>query len=119
MIKTENFTQQEIYIWFNNTFCLTHQPDRMMIFSIPNGGNRDAREGKTLKNTGLLAGASDLIVVLPNKVLFIEVKTSTGIQSTVQKDFENRVLKLNHDYFIVKSLQDFKDIIAKFIPFAH
>ncbi len=111
MIITENFIQQSIVIWFTNTYCLAHHIPRMMIFSIPNGGGRDSREGKTLKNTGLLPGASDLIVVLPNKTLYIEVKTDTGIQSSLQKEFQQRIESLAHQYYLVRSLEQFKGII--------
>ena len=56
-------------------------------------------------------GASDLIVVLPNKVLFIELKTKIGVQSVAQKEFESRVKGLGFDYFLVRSFEEFKSIV--------
>jgi len=82
-----------------------------MILSIPNGGGRDSREGKTLKNTGLLPGASDLLVVIPNKTIYVEVKTEMGVQSTQQSDFQQRVTELGHSYHLVRSLEMFKGVI--------
>ena len=78
-----------------------------MIFSIPNGGTRNKIEAMTLKATGLLAGASDLVLVM-DKIYFVEVKTTVGIQSDVQKDFQNRVQKLGHEYKLIRSLDEFK-----------
>ena len=34
--KTEAKIQQEIYAYFNNTFCLKHHTPRCIIFSVPN-----------------------------------------------------------------------------------
>lgn len=115
MIQTENFIQQQIVMWFNNAYCLATNDHRCMILSIPNGGGRDGREGKTLKNTGLLPGASDLIVIIPNKTIYIEVKTDTGIQSVLQKEFENRVRLLGQQYHLVRSLNEFKNIIIPYL----
>ena len=115
MIITENFIQQQIVLWFNNTYCLAHHSPRCMILSIPNGGGRDSREGKTLKNTGLLPGASDLLIVIPNRTLYVEVKTDTGIQSSLQKDFQKRIESLGHKYYLVRSLEQFKQTISPLI----
>lgn len=43
-------------------------------FAIPNGGTRNAIEMQNLKREGLVVGASDMVVVLFDKVLFIELK---------------------------------------------
>jgi hypothetical protein len=122
-MKTENYIQQEIIIWFNNNYCLVHHNPRCMILSIPNGGSRDRREGKTLKNTGLLPGASDLIVLLPpkktqeihGKTIYVEVKTPEGYQSKAQKDFQMRVESLSQVYALVRSLEQFKELITTFL----
>ncbi len=58
--------------------------------------------------TGMLPGASDMIVIFPNTVVFVEVKTDIGRQSDVQKEFERRVNDLGFDYWLVRSLEEFK-----------
>jgi hypothetical protein len=50
-------------------------------------------------------------MLIDTDVYFIEIKTSTGRQSDKQKDFENRVNLLGHKYFLVRSLDEFKNII--------
>lgn len=110
--KTESYLQQEIFVWYNNNFCLKTHENRGMIFSIPNGGTRNIREAMTLKRTGLLAGASDLIVITPKgKLMFVELKIDKGRQSDNQIEFEQRVKKLGFEYHIVRSLEEFKEII--------
>jgi hypothetical protein len=64
-----------------------------------------------LKATGLISGVSDLIVILPNKVIFIEVKTETGKQSDNQKLFKEKVTNLGFEYLIVRSLSEFQNFI--------
>lgn len=108
---TESKLQQEIFQWFQNTYCLKHHNPRLCIFSVPNGGTRNQLEAITLKATGLLPGVSDLIILQPNgKTIFVEVKTEKGIQSEKQKDFETTVTNLGFEYYLVRSLDEFKQI---------
>lgn len=108
-VLSESRLQQECVVWYNNTFCLKHHNPRGLIFSVPNGGSRDVREAMTMKLTGLLKGASDLILILPNKkLIFVELKLENGRQSVEQIDFENRVKELGYEYFLCRNLEDFK-----------
>ena len=104
---TEDQLQQSIAIWFKNEYQMH---GKGLIFSCPNGGSRNMLEAKKLKQTGAMAGVSDLIVLLPSKCLFIELKAEKGTQSEVQKIFEERVKNLNFDYFIIRSLEEFKKL---------
>jgi hypothetical protein len=92
------------YCDYNNILC----------FAIPNGQARNALIGKYLKAEGVLAGASDLIVVLNNKVIFVEVKTPTGRQQPTQRDFESKLKELGQDYYIVRSLDEFIKLIEEY-----
>jgi hypothetical protein len=109
MIKeySEIRIQQEMVIWFTNNFCLKHHTERCLIFSVPNEGQQH------LSGAGVLGGVSDLIVMMPNKVIFFEVKTLIGKQSEKQKDFEKRVNILGFKYYLVRSLDDFQQCITQ------
>jgi hypothetical protein len=107
---TESKIQQEIWVYFNNKHCLKHHSPRCSIFAIPNGGKRDAREAKALKNTGVKSGVADLQVLLPKRTVFVEVKTTTGYQSDTQKEFQQVCKGLDIEYYVVRSLQDFIDL---------
>lgn len=105
---TENQLQQQIIIWYKNNYQIKGLG---LIFSVPNGGSRHILEAKTLKATGQMAGVSDLIILQPNgKTIFVEVKVEKGIQSEVQKAFEEKVKVLGFEYYLVRSLDDFKNI---------
>lgn len=82
--------------------------NNVMVFSVP---NEATRSNFNFKKSGVMAGVSDLIVVIEGEVLFIEVKTPKGRQSDKQKAFEKKVKDLNHVYEIVRSLEDFQTII--------
>mgnify|MGYP003598007570 CR=1 FL=1 len=107
---SEDQLQQQIIIWFKNEYQMH---GKGLIFSVPNGGTRNMLEAKKLKQTGAMAGVSDLIVLLPSKCFFVELKIEKGIQSEVQKTFEERVNNLSFDYFIIRSLEDFKKLKNK------
>lgn len=117
MDATEDFIQQQVYMWFNNMYCLKSHNPRYVIFAVPNGGKRDAREAKKLKNTGLLKGASDLVIILENETVYSETKKPTGYygQTDEQKDFQLRVENLGHKYIIYKTLEEFKLLITPII----
>jgi len=105
---TESQLQQKMIIWFKNEYQIK---GKGLIFAVPNGGSRNILEAKNLKLTGQMAGVSDLIVLLNNKCIFIEVKVEKGIQSEVQIKFQNNVQLLGFEYYLVRSLEEFKKAV--------
>lgn len=113
--KDENRVQQEIYTWYSNAYCLAHHTPRCLIFHVPNQGQQH------LTGIGVLAGVSDLIILhathdthtrpVYTTLLFIEVKDHKGRQSDAQKAFEMRVVALGYRYAVVRSLDEFKEVI--------
>ena len=72
------------------------------VFAVPNGGNRNLREAARLKQQGVTAGVSDLILLLPGRVYFIELKNPNGKgrQSPSQREFEDTVRGYGHEYLL-------------------
>jgi hypothetical protein len=91
---------------------------RIFAFSVPNellGGARGAARKMTLfRALGLRSGVSDLVVVLPGKILFLEIKTPTGKQSESQKVFQSMVESLGHQYAIARSVEDVIKLLDAF-----
>lgn len=110
MKKTEARIQQEIVTWFTNNYGLKDQVPKYLIFSVPNEG-KNAKEQMYKKMIGLKSGVSDLIVIMKERVIFIEVKDETGNQSENQMCFENDVQDLGFEYYVVRSLDEFKKAI--------
>jgi hypothetical protein len=108
-MNKEDVLQAKIIVFFKNEYQIN---GKGLIFSVPNGGSRNIIEAKKLKSTGLMAGVSDLIVLKPNgETIFVEIKTDVGIQSPVQIKFQRKVEELGFKYFVVRSLEDFKELI--------
>jgi hypothetical protein len=110
---SEDKIQAEIFRWYHNTFCTIKSNPQHVIFSVPNGGMRNKIEAMKFKATGLLAGVSDLIILQPNRTIFLEVKTSTGTQSAVQKEFQKKVEALGFEYLLVRSLEECQNQLNK------
>jgi len=67
-------------------------------------------------NIGLRRGASDTIIVLPGKTIYVEFKTPIGTQSSDQLEFENIITGLDQDYHLVRSVEEFKTVIEFHYP---
>jgi len=113
-MKSEDKIQQEIVMWYRNNYCLKHHTPRNIIFSVPND-SKNATEQMRKIATGLYAGVSDLIIIHFSKVIFVEVKTDIGRQSDKQKEFENIIKEQNLNYWLVRSLLDFKSKLIESI----
>ncbi|MEK6879213.1 MAG: hypothetical protein AABY22_06365 [Nanoarchaeota archaeon] len=89
---------------------------------------RNVREATVLKATGTLSGVSDIVLIhsfipkgteamnIPDykrKLAFVEIKTEIGRQNIAQMDFERRVADLGYIYRIIRSLDEFKNLIAE------
>lgn len=88
------------------------------LFSVPNGGKRDAVTGAKLKEEGALAGVADLILLKSNRfygALLIEMKTSKGRQSESQKEWQRKITADGYKYVVVRSIEDFQREIRDYL----
>ena len=113
-MNSEGKIQQSCVMWLRNEYGRVDCNPKIIVFSVPNE-SKNMKEIMTKKQTGLLAGASDLVVVLPDIVLFLECKDSKGKQSDKQIKFEDDVLKLGHPYHVFRSLEEFQRIIFTYL----
>lgn len=111
----ENFIQQSCVMPFHNNYCLEHHSPRCVVFSVPNESENSYETQKKV-NTGLLRGASDVIVLIPMAVcLFLECKTEIGQQSIYQKKFQKNVEALGFPYHIFRSTEQFWNIVNPYL----
>lgn len=107
--STENKIQQQMFVWFQNNYSLKDNI-KGIFASIPND-SKDPKEQMRKKATGMKVGHSDFNIYMNGKCYFFEVKTPTGVQSDSQKRFESEVKSLGFEYYIVRSLDEFKNKI--------
>lgn len=92
--------------------CQYLQKQGIYFFSCPNElAGKDPKRMRHFVAMGLRSGVSDLILLLPGRVIFMEVKTSTGRQSDNQKKFEKKVTELGFEYFLVRSVDEVREIL--------
>lgn len=108
---TEAQIQQSIFKWYHNNFCLSHHNPQNIIFSVANESS-NVKEQMYKKSLGLIAGVSDLVIITESEVFFVEVKTPIGKQSEKQKNFQSKIERLGYRYLLVRSLEQFKEIIT-------
>lgn len=101
-MRPEAQIQKEIVTWFRERY------KNYQIFSVPNEATHG---GNGWNAAGLLPGAPDLVLCLPEKIIFIEVKSEKGRLSDNQKIFQMKCSTMNLPYFVIRSLQEFKDIL--------
>lgn len=108
--KSEIKAQSDAFvnIWNN-------RPDlRGRIFAI-NNNSENAIKGAFNKAMGVLPGVSDMAFVCENgAIVWIEWKTSTGSQSSKQIEWERTVTALGHIYTLVRSEDEFLQVISKY-----
>ena len=85
----------------------------IFVAAIPNGGSRDAREGANLKVQGVLAGMPDLVVVLPGRTVWIEMKAPGGRVSPAQKDVHARLQELGEEVHVCYSAESAVTILEQ------
>lgn len=115
MKHTESKTQSACVRWFR----LQYPDYDKLLISVPNGVATSATQGRILKAEGMVAGAADLLLLLPNHnhpYLCIEMKTEKGRQSPAQKEWQQAVEnKALAHYAIVRSKEDFFKLITEYL----
>jgi hypothetical protein len=109
-VHRESQLQRECVKWFRLQYpALGH-----MLFAVPNGGSRNAREAGIMKDEGVVPGVSDLILLLPRKgygSLCLECKTPDGQQSYNQAAWQGSCEASGNKYVIFRSVDDFIKIV--------
>ena len=114
MRHIESHTQQDCVRWFN----FQYPKFRGLLFAIPNGGKRNAREAAIMKAEGVVPGVSDLIFLRANdtyNTLCIEMKAEKGRQSELQKQWQGIAEAANNKYVICHSVDEFRTTIEQYL----
>lgn len=84
---TEAKHQATIFKWAKQPSVRTKWPELKLLHHVPNGGTRDAVEGRHLKEQGVKSGVPDLCLPVARGQyhgLYIELKTEVGSPSENQ-----------------------------------
>ncbi len=88
------------------------------LFSIPNGEYRHIATAVKLKRSGVLAGVSDLFLMIPKNGyhgMWIEMKAKTGSVSDKQKEFMAAASSMNYLAVVCYGFDEAKKEITKYL----
>lgn len=105
-------------MWCVRWFDLQYPQFRLALHHSPNGGKRNAREGKRFKDMGTRAGFPDLIFLHPNTQyagLAVEFKATKGRQTENQKDYQAFFTQMGWLYVVVRSFDEFQQVITNYL----
>ena len=135
MVSRESIVQQGAVKWFN----LQYPQYRGLLVHIPNEGRRTIKVingrpvcvgGAKLKAEGLVKGAADLVLFVPNKFfhgLCLETKVelfdySSGkekktktYQSPEQKEWQALVESQGYRYEVYRNIDEFRKIVLEYL----
>jgi len=104
---TESQLQQLCYTWFIRQYR-AEEGRLWMQYNNP----RSMQSGAYLKKQGMVSGVSDLAFIrLDGTMVFIELKVPKGKQSDNQKWWQSVVERCNSSYYIVRTLEEFQELI--------
>lgn len=115
--SNEGKIQAECFAWFWNDY----PQYRKLLFHIPNENDRSDSniiQGAIRKSLGVVAGVSDLILLVPRGLyhgLCIEMKDKKGTQKPAQKEWQTLVEAQGYKYCLCRSLAQFKNVISDYL----
>ena len=110
MRQSEARLQSQLFQWHWNTY-----PNERGRFFLIHNNPKNAIDGNRLKAQGMVAGVADMCFLGSNgRVVFLELKTATGVQSEKQKRFQNQCESCQVGYFLVRSLEEGQAVIERF-----
>ena len=102
------------WAWLYRGFC----PEIALLYHIPNGGKRDAKEAANLKRQGVKAGVPDLCLPVPRggfHGLYIELKAGTNKPTEKQTEWLAALDKQGYATFVCYGWQQAKEVIEKYL----
>lgn len=110
---TELQLQAACTVWFQNNMREYRGRFRRVKNETDLKGKFGARMGALNKTTGIVAGTWDAFLMV-EPIVWIEFKTDAGALSTDQKEFKAIGEKLGWNFVVIRTLDDFKNMIHFF-----
>ena len=116
MRHIESQIQKNCVTWFR----LQYPKIGRLLFAVPNGGARNAKEAAIMKGEGVTAGVADLILLYPSggfHSLCIEFKTPSKSSRHCRRAKVGVTARTScNKYIVCRSLEDFQQVIRAYIP---
>lgn len=109
--QSEIQLQADIFQWAWNN----HPETRQLLYAVPNGGKRSAREANALKASGVVAGIPDLVFLWKGKTYAFELKVEGRRTSNKQDSAIEKWKYHGADCYIIRDQETFKYIFLKIL----
>ena len=112
MNHSESQLQRACVSWFRLQY------PHHILMAIPNGGRRNKIEAAIMRAEGVLAGASDLLLMHPNDQyhgLCLEMKAGKGVQTESQKEFARKAWNAGYQYVVCRSFDEFMNEVNAYL----
>ena len=111
---SEHQEQVMLITWFR----MQYPKFKLHLRAIPKGGSRHIVTAVNLKAEGVLAGVSDLFLMIPKGEyhgMFIEMKAKAGKVSDSQKEFMAAASSMNYKTVVCYGFDEAKEAITKYL----
>lgn len=109
-MDSEDKLHQDCYVFFHNAY-----PDLRGLLCYNLNNSKNKIDGSRNRAKGLQQGRSDLELNYKGRTFFIELKTENGFQSPEQKAWQILVESHGFEYYIVRSLAEFQQLLSKIL----
>lgn len=124
MKHEEDENQRALIKWA--TLATPRIPQLALLFAVPNGGRRDAREAARLKGTGVKAGVPDLLLpygyeIIANGLrghcngLAIEMKSAKGRVTPEQSKWHDMLRGAGWQVNVCRSWMEAREVICAYL----
>jgi hypothetical protein len=104
--QSEEKLQKNCVAWFNLQYPKLRG---LLCYNLNNSRNKiDGAKNKAL---GLVAGRADVVLYRHGVATMIEFKIRDGTQSELQKEWQKIIEKENFEYYIIRDLDSFINLI--------
>lgn len=103
---SENEIHLKAWQWVSKTY------PELLIFHVANERDAPVQFHVKMKRKGVLAGVADFLAFPSGRKIAIELKDDEGDQNNEQIKFQKRWERTGGVYFLVRTFEDFQNIIA-------
>ena len=108
-IKPEIVIEREILVYLNSLpHAFFWKNDTIGVF------DQELKSYRKSPNPYVIRGVSDIIGIIQGVIFFFEVKNARGVESKHQKGFRNKLNKLGGNCFVVRSVNEVRDILEEY-----
>lgn len=115
MRHLEDDLQMACVKWFD----FQHPMLKALLFHVPNGGHRNAREAARFKAMGVRPGVPDLLLLYPKQgfhFLALELKAGKNTQTYEQKRYESILTnRAGGKYVVIRSIDGFIEAVSSYL----